>query len=328
MGPDSGRPLRSVDLLLRWQEDNQVPIRHMLLAVVVAVLWGFNFIAIHFALEQFPPLFLVALRFVILAIPALLFVPWPGVKVRYLIGYGLGFGTLQFFGLFLGMAAGFPAGLASLVLQASAPFTVLMGALLLGEKITGRRAVGVGVAVIGLGVVGLSRGSADGWVPFLLVVLGAFGWALGNLASRKAQTDKPLSLVMWMSVVPPLPMLAVALMVEGPQQIGDSLVSSWSLQALPAWTSVAYIVVLGTVVGSGIWVWLMRRHPAGAVAPFSMLVPIFGVLSAWLVLNQVPTLVELAGGALVITGVLWSNSRRGRLLRRHRRLPHDEQQGV
>ncbi|GAA1824591.1 EamA family transporter [Nesterenkonia flava] len=287
----------------------------MLLAVVVAVLWGLNFIAIHFSLEHFPPLFLVALRFVVLAVPALLFVPWPGVKVRYLIGYGLGFGTLQFFGLFLGMAAGFPAGLASLVLQASAPFTVLMGALLLREQLTGRRVAGVALAVVGLGVVGISRGSADGWMPFFLVVLGAFGWALGNLATRQAQTDKPVALVMWMTVVPPLPMLALSLMVEGPERIGDALVASLSVEALPGWLGLVYIVVMGTLVGSVIWVWLMRRHPAGAVAPFSMLVPIFGVLAAWAVLNQVPTWLELAGGVLVIAGVLWSNSRGGRALK-------------
>lgn len=285
-----------------------VPLRHILLALAVVTLWGVNFIAIHFSLEHFPPLFLVGLRFTVLAIPALLFVPWPGVKVRHLLGYGLGFGTLQFFGLYLGMAAGFPAGLASLVLQASAPFTVLLGALLLRETITGRRALGIAVAVAGLGVVGLSRGSLDGWAPFLLVVLGALGWALGNLASRQAQTDRPLALVMWMTVVPPLPMFAAALVVEGPEEISSAIATSLSPEALPAWAGLLYTVLFGTVVGSGIWVWLMRRHPAGVVAPFSMLVPVVGIIAAWLALGQVPTWLELLGGLLVIGGVLWSST--------------------
>jgi O-acetylserine/cysteine efflux transporter len=103
-----------------------MPVRHVFLALIVIVLWGANFIAIHFSLEQFPPLFLVAMRFLLVAVPVLLFIPRPKVKWRWLLGYGLGFGTLQFFGLYLGMAAGFPAGLASLVLQSSAPFTVLL----------------------------------------------------------------------------------------------------------------------------------------------------------------------------------------------------------
>ncbi|GAA1147841.1 EamA family transporter [Nesterenkonia lutea] len=287
-----------------------MPMRHTLLALLVALLWGINFLAIRLSLDQFPPLFLVGLRFLLLALPALLFVPWPKVPVKHLLGYGLGFGTLQFFGLYLGMAAGFPTGLASLVLQASAPFTVLLGALLLKEQITARRAIGVGVAVAGLALVGLSRGSVDGWTPFLLVLLGAFGWALGNLASRKAQTDKPMALVMWMAVVPPVPMFAVAFLVEGPEEIWTSLSSSLSAAALPAWAGLAYTVVVGTVLGSGIWVWLMRRHPAGVVAPFSMLVPVVGILTAWLVLGEVPTWLELGGGVLVVGGVIFA-SRRG-----------------
>ncbi|GAA1159384.1 EamA family transporter [Nesterenkonia sandarakina] len=286
-----------------------MPLRHTLLALLVAVLWGLNFLAIRISLDQFPPLFLAGLRFLILALPALLFVPWPGVKVRYLLGYGLGFGTLQFFGLYLGMSAGFPTGLASLVLQASAPFTVLLGALVLKEHITGRRALGVGVAVVGLGLVGLSRGVLDGWTPFLLVLFGAFGWALGNLASRKAQTDRPMALVLWMAVVPPIPLLTVAFLVEGPEQIGAALGSSFSLAAIPAWLGLSYTILFGTVAGAGIWVWLMRRHPAGTVAPFSMLVPVVGILAAWAALGEVPTWLELGGGVLVVSGVIYASVR-------------------
>lgn len=286
-----------------------MPGRHVLLALCVAALWGVNFLAIHLSLEQFPPIFLVALRFAVLALPALLFVPRPDVPVRLLIGYGLGFGTLQFFGLYLGMAAGFPTGLASLVLQSSAPFTVILGALLLRESITPRRGFGVGVAVLGLAVVGLSRGGLDGWAPFLLVVLGGFGWALGNLASRRAQTARPMHLVLWMTVVPPIPMLALSLAVEGPGRIGDALATSLSAEAIPAWAGLVYTVVLGTLVGSAIWVGLMSRHPAGTVAPFSMLVPVVGILTAWAVLGERPTGWEVLGGVLVVGGVLWANGR-------------------
>lgn len=287
-----------------------MPPRHVLLAVGVAIVWGINFLAIHASLDQFPPLFLVALRFLVLAVPTVLFIPRPRVKLRWLIGYGLGFGTLQFIGLYLGMAAGFPSGLASLVLQSSAPFTVVLGALLLRERVSGRSALGVAVAVAGLALVGLSRGSAGSWWPFLLVVLGGLGWALGNLAARQAAAPNPLHLTMWMSVVPPLPMLALSLAFEGSDRIGASLATSLSAAAVPAWIGLAYTVLIGTVLGSGVWVWLMSRHPAGRVAPFSMLVPVSGLTTAWLVLGETPQLLELAGGALVIGGVLWASLRR------------------
>lgn len=286
-----------------------MPMTHRALAALVAVLWGVNFLAIHASLEQFPPLFLVALRFAIIAAPTILLVPRPDVPLKWLVGYGLGFGTVQFIGLYLGMAMGFPAGLASLVLQASAPFTVVLGALLLGERVGLTQRVGIAVAVGGLVLVGLSRATATSVLPFVLVVLGGLGWAFGNLCSRLARAPKPLHLTLWMSVVPPLPMLVLSLLVEGPARIASSVGTSSSAAAAPAWVGLAYTVLLGTVVGSGIWVWLMARHPAGVVAPYSLLVPVVGILTAWLVLGERPTAIELLGGVLVIAGVLWSGRR-------------------
>ncbi|WP_284327077.1 EamA family transporter [Demequina litorisediminis] len=289
-----------------------MPTRHVLLALTVAVLWGLNFLAIHASLEQFPPLFLVALRFGIIAIPTVLFVPRPRVPWKWLIAYGLGFGTLQFLFLYAGMTAGFPTGLASLVLQASAPFTVLLGAAFLGERLGRRALTGIGAASAGLVVVGLSYGDAAPLGPFLLVLCGALGWALGNIASRQARADKPLNLVLWMSIVPPLPMLALSLGVEGPARIGDAIATSLSPAAIPAWIGLAYTIALGTLLGSGIWVWLMARHPAGSVAPFSMLVPVVGIAAAWIVLDERPAWLELAGGVLIVGGVLWASRQQAR----------------
>ncbi|CAA9393000.1 MAG: Permease of the drug/metabolite transporter (DMT) superfamily [uncultured Nocardioides sp.] len=283
-----------------------MPPRHVLLAVLVSVLWGLNFLAIHASLQQFPPLFLVGLRFALIAVPTILLVPRPQVPLRWLLGYGAGFGTLQFIGLYLGMAAGFPAGLASLVLQSSAPFTVLLGALLLRERLTARRAAGVAVAVSGLALVGLARATDTGWVPFVLVVLGGLGWAFGNLASRQAAAPNPLHLTLWMSVVPPLPMFALSLAVEGPGAIAASFAGPAGAEVALAWAGLGYTILLGTIVGSGIWVWLMARHPAGTVAPFSMLVPVTGLLAGWWVLGDRPALLELLGGVLVVGGVLWA----------------------
>jgi O-acetylserine/cysteine efflux transporter len=69
--------------------------------------------------------------------------------------------------------------------------------------------------------------------------------------------------------------------------------------------------VVGTILGSGIWVWLMARHPAGLVAPFSMLVPVTGLLAGWALLGETPTWLALLGGVLVIGGVLAASVRRG-----------------
>lgn len=253
-----------------------MPTRHRLLAVVVALLWGLNFLAIDASLAHYPPMFLVALRFAVLAVPTVLLVPWPGVPVRWLVGYGLGFGVLQFAFLYWGMAAGMPAGLASLVLQMSGPFTVVLGAVFLRERVSGRQVVGILVAVAGLTAVGWQRAENAALLPFLLTLAGAFGWAIGNVSNRLAKPRSPLHLVLWMSVVPPLPMLAVSWVVEGRDAIWTSLTTYDDAAAWWAVVGLAYTVLLGTVAGSGLWTWLMARHPAGVVAPFSMLVPVVG----------------------------------------------------
>lgn len=285
-------------------------VRHRLLAATVAVLWGFNFIAIDASLAHFPPMFLVALRFALIAVPTIIFVPWPRVRIVWLLGYGLGFGMLQFLFLYWGMAAGMPAGLASLVLQASAPFTVLLGATFLRERVSGRALIGILGAVAGLAVVGLSRAQDAAVLPFLLTLAGALGWAIGNICSRQAAPTKPLHLTLWMSAVPPLPMLGVALLVEGPARIGESMAGMFTLDALPALLGLMYTVVLATILGSGIWTWLMARYPAGMVAPFSLLVPVVGMSTAWLVLGEEPTGLEILGGVLVVGGVLYGSSHR------------------
>lgn len=286
--------------------------RHRLLAVAVAVSWGLNFVAIDASLEQFPPMFLVALRFALIAVPTLVLVPWPGVPVRWWLLYGAGFGILQFLFLYWGMAAGMPAGLASLVLQSSAPFTVVLGAVLLRERISGRQVGGILVAVAGLAVVGWQRWESAALLPFLLTVAGGLGWAFGNLGNRLAAPRRPLHLVLWMSVVPPLPMLAVSLAVEGPHRIGASFDGLTSRTGLAALAGLAYTVLIGTLLGSGLWTALMARYPASRVAPFSMLVPVVGVTAAWLLLGERVSAGELAGSVLVVAGVLYAGMRAGR----------------
>ncbi|WP_091059470.1 EamA family transporter [Klenkia brasiliensis] len=281
--------------------------RDRLLACLVAVCWGLNFVAIHLSLQQFPPFFLVALRFALLAVPTLLLVPRPGVPWRWVLGYGVGFGVLQFLFLYLAMAVGMPTGLASLVLQSSAPFTVLLAGVLLRERISGRQALGVAVAIAGLAGIAVHRADVDGGallLPVLLTLCGGLGWALGNLATRQARATHPLRLTLWMSVVPPLPMLAVSLLVEGPAQIGRSFTGLGTTTGLLAVGGLAYTVLVGTVLGSGLWATLLSRNPSSSVAPFSMLVPVVGIGAAWLLLGEPTSAAELAWGGLVVGGVL------------------------
>jgi O-acetylserine/cysteine efflux transporter len=287
-----------------------VPLRDRLLALVVAVCWGVNFPATTLGLEHFPPLFMVAVRFTLIAIPTMLLVPRPQVPLHWFLGMAIGTGTVQFSLLYVAMAIGMPSGLASLVLQACAPFTVLLGAVFLRERLSARQVVGVLAAVAGLSVIAVHRaveGSAAALVPVLLTVAAGLGWAIGNICSRQARAPKPLHLTLWMSVVPPLPLLALSLLLEGPRRDWDSLRTAATWGALPSVLGLLYIVVVATLVGYGLWNTLLSRNASSVVAPFAMLVPVAGVLSAWLFFDEVPDLVELVAGVLVVGGVFYGS---------------------
>ncbi|NJC69911.1 EamA family transporter [Planosporangium thailandense] len=284
-----------------------MPARDRLLALTVAALWGLNFPAIHLSLQQFPPFFLAALRFAVIAVPTVLLVRRPAVRWRWLLGYGAGFGILQFLFLYLAMSIGMPSGLASLVLQSSAPFTVVLAGTLLRERLTARQTVGVGLAVAGLAGIAVHRGELGGGamlLPVLLTLCGGLGWALGNLSNRLAQTSEPFRLTLWMSVVPPLPLLAVSLVAEGPARITSSMTTLADRQGVLALGGLAFTVLAATLAGSGIWTALMSRHPSSGVAPFSMLVPVIGIGASRLLLGDPVYPVELVCGAVVVAGVL------------------------
>ncbi|KQU55349.1 hypothetical protein ASG84_22680 [Rhodococcus sp. Leaf278] len=278
--------------------------RDRLLGLTVAVLWGLNFLAIRVGLDHFPPFFFAALRFLVIAIPVVLFVPRPNVPLKWLLLYGFGFGFLQFAFLFAAMATGMPTGLASLVLQSSAPFTVVLGAVLLREHVSRRQAIGIAIAVLGMVLIGWDRAQNATLLPVILTLLGGLGWAFGNLGNRLAKADSPMTLMLWMTVIPPLPMLALSAVVEGPSTGWHALADSFGPQGWPGLVALAYIVIPATIIGSGLWTILMSRNPAGMVAPFSLLVPVVGIAGAWIFLDEIPSVLALIGGVVVIGGCL------------------------
>ncbi|MBC2641532.1 MULTISPECIES: EamA family transporter [unclassified Rhodococcus (in: high G+C Gram-positive bacteria)] len=276
--------------------------RDRMLGLTVVVLWGLNFLAIRAGLDHFPPFFFAALRFFVIAIPVILFVPRPQVPLKWLLVYGLGFGVGQFAFLFWGMHVGMPTGLASLVLQSSAPFTVVLGAVLLRERLRPTQVGGLLVAMAGMALIGWDRAQHAALLPVALTLLAGLSWAVGNIGNRKAASDQPMRLMLWMCVIPPLPMLALSFVVEGPTAGWTSLTSSLNGNGPLALAGLAYIVILGTIAGSGLWTALLSRYPAGMVAPFSLLVPIVGIGASWLVLHEEPSVLSLIGGAVVIAG--------------------------
>ncbi|MDR7311713.1 O-acetylserine/cysteine efflux transporter [Nocardioides luteus] len=279
--------------------------RDSLLAVLVAVLWGFNFIVIDWGLEpreghSVPPLLLLAARFVLVAFPAVFLLPRPEAPWRVIVAVGVFMSMGQFGLLYTGMAAGMPPGLAGLVLQAQVVLTIVIAAGVLRERPSPMQVAGVLAGAVGLVVVALGRGGHVPAVALLLCLLAALSWAIGNVISRAAKVPGGLGLTVWSALVVPLPLLALSLVIDGPDGVRDG-VAAFGWEAL---VSTAYTVVLASFVGYGIFNSLLARHPASSVVPWILLVPPVAIGSAWLLLGEVPSAGELTGGALLVVGAL------------------------
>lgn len=272
---------------------------HISLAVLVAAVWGVNFTVIELGLGHFPPLLFSALRFLAAAVPAVFFVGPPGVKWRWIAAVGLVLGVAKFGLLFIGMNAGMPAGLSSLVLQIQAVFTALVAFVVLGERSTRIRLLGMAVALGGVALAAVDEGTSGPLGAFALVIVAAACWGLSNVLTRKASPPNALNFMVWVSTVPVLPLLGLSLLTEGPSR---------DLAALRAldWQGagiVLYVAWVTTVFGFGAWGWLLRRHPASTVAPFSLLVPVFGMSSAALFLGEPVSPMRWGAAALLVGGV-------------------------
>ncbi|WP_430779892.1 EamA family transporter [Actinoplanes sp. G11-F43] len=272
--------------------------RDLLIAVGVAAVWGFNFVAIDAGLRHFPPLLFSALRFALAAFPALLFVGRPQVAWKWLITVALVLGVCKFSLLFIGMHAGMPAGLSSLVLQSQAIFTMLFAVLFLRERPRPVQLAGLTVAVGGIAVVA-TRMTAN-LTAFLLVVAAAACWGVANVATRKAAPPDTLRFMVWVSALATGPLLMLTLIVDGPST-GLAALRAVNTEAVLA---LLYIALISTLAGFAGWGHLMRRYGAATVAPFSMLVPFFGIASAAVLLGERVHTVDVIGGALVVGGVL------------------------
>lgn len=271
----------------------------MLLAIAVTVVWGINFVVIEVGLGSFPPLLFAGMRFTLLVFPAIFFVRRPAVRLRWLLGVGLFMSTGQFALLFVAMNAGMTAGLASVVLQLQAIFTIALAALFLGERPAMLQLAGAAVAVAGIAVIGAGRSHGVPLVGFLLCVGAAGSWAVGNICNRKAQSPDAFALLVWSSLVPPLPLFTLSLIFEGPHRISHALAHL----ALGGFLSLLYVVVVSTAFGFGGWTWLLRRHPASRVAPFTLLVPPVGIVTAWIARGERPGAAEVAGTLLALAGL-------------------------
>lgn len=285
--------------------------RDLALALLIVTIWGANFTVIRLGLDGVPPLLLAALRFAFVAVPWVLVARRPAIEARYWVIYGLTAGVGQFGCLFYAMHIGMPAGVASVVMQSQAVFTIALAALFLREPISRRQLLGLAVAALGLYLVsGGPAGGAPAAVPpaaLLLTIASAAWWGVSNIVVRLATARAAalglnldmLGVTIWSSLVPPLPLLGLSLALDG----RDAVIRAAVQADLTSAFAVAFLAYGATLFGFGMWNRLLARYPTGRIAPMSLLVPVTGILTAALVLDERLTWLQGLGCALVVAGL-------------------------
>lgn len=273
--------------------------RHTLLALLVVVIWALNFVVIDAGLEGVPPLLFLAMRFAVVVLPAVFFLKPPAIGWRNILAIGAFLSLGQFAFLYLALALGMPPGLASLLHQSQVVLTVIVSVLVLRERPSRRQLAGILIGMLGLAVVVIGRGQVAAWLPTVVLLLGSLSWAIGNVLSRRVQAASSLSLVVWSGLVVPVPAFLLSLVVDTPPVVFAALAHLNWVNIL----STVYTAVLASLVGYGIWNHLLARYPTSAVVPFTLLVPVIGILAAWLVVYEAPTPTELLGGAVMLAGL-------------------------
>jgi O-acetylserine/cysteine efflux transporter len=279
--------------------------RDIALLIGVAMLWGFNFVPIRWALDAVPPFALAATRFTFAALPMVFFVRRPEAPVRLVVAYGLLIGVGQFGLLFLAISLGMSAGLASLLAQLQVFFTIALAALIAGDRATREQLIGAFVAGLGIALLVYERvsgGASSSLLTLLLVVVSAAFWGVANVIARhlgRTHHVDGFNLVVWSSLASPLPLALMSYLLEGGTAPLDDLVNAGWL----AWASIAFIVIGATLWGFATWNRLLRKYTAAAVTPFALLVPIAGLGSAALILGEQLTLIEVAAGLIILLGL-------------------------
>jgi O-acetylserine/cysteine efflux transporter len=276
-----------------------LPTRHLLIALLVVAVWGINFVFIKIALLEIPPFTLAALRFLFVAFPAVFIVPRPKVPWISLIAYGLTNFAFQFGFLFLAMKLGMSAGLASMVLQVQVFFTMGLAVIFFNERPNMIKIAGALIAFSGVALVGLHSDKDVNLLGLLLLLCGAFSWASGNIISKSLGAVNPLAVVIWGGLVALPALSTLAWVVEG-SEISFSHLLNISFSTIG---SLAYIVYLSTLFAYSLWSWLIREYKASTVAPFTLLVPVFGFLASALLLNETLADWKILAGALVVSGL-------------------------
>jgi O-acetylserine/cysteine efflux transporter len=268
-------------------------------ALLVAAIWGTNFVFIRYGLDELEPFTFAALRFALVALPLAFFIPKPKASWFSLISYGAFIGCGQFGLLYWAMQENITPGLASLIIQMQVFFTVLLAVVITKETIKREQVLGLCLSFAGLALIIAFTDGQTTYLGVSVVLIAAASWACGNIIVKNAGEVDILAFLVWSSLfaIPPLALMAwYALGLEG--LIQDVSQASWKAWSVVLWQSIG-----NTLIGYGLWNMLLHRYSAAAVTSWALLVPVFGMSASALLLAEPLLWWKLLAMALIFSGL-------------------------
>ena len=266
------------------------------MAISVPLIWGTGFVVAKGAISEFPPILLMAFRFLVTSLVLIWFVKPPIGQLRALFLIAIVASAIQYSLTFTGLR-GLDAGFAALIVQLEVPFLVILGAILLGEKASLRKWMGIIIAFAGVGLLIGKVEFNNAWGSVALVVAGAFTWAVGQIFVRKLKNIDGLTTTAWVAVFA-TPQLFVMSFIFETNQIEFITKASMSI-----WLAVLYLGIIMTALGYYFWNTLIRSYTIEKIAPFLLLLPVFSLIGGILFLGEMISGAKMFGGLIVILGV-------------------------
>lgn len=268
--------------------------------VLVTVIWGCNFSVIELGLKSLDPFVLTLLRFTFCAIPLVFFMKKPdNVSYASLATYGVLFGVGLWWVVNFAMYSGLSAGMSSVFLQFSAFFTIIMSRIFLAEAINKVHGIGIFLSISGLLMILYYSEETSTISGILLVLLAAFSWSLCNVIVKMKKPADMVAFIVWSSLFSVPAIFVMTLLFEGIKPF-QSLVSDFTWGA---GFSIFFQCYITTIFGYKTWNNLMKKYPASAVAPLSLIVPLAGILASYLFFNEHLSTAQFVAITVVFMGI-------------------------
>ena len=273
-----------------------MPLKAVLMALSVAIIWGINMLTVKGAVSEIPPFMLTAIRFASVAILLIPFTHMPRGRMGRLAVISLTFGSLHFGVLFFALSM-IDAGPVAIIVLLGVPFSSMLATYFFNDRLGWKRLSGMTLAFVGVTIMFWDPTMTDLQLPLLLVVFAAFMWAVANVMIKKLGDIDTFQLNGWMALfaAPQLLLLSLVFEPESFQAVRDA---SWM-----AWANLSFTVIMSSIVAYGFWYHLLKTQDVNAVVPWSLLAPVISVLGSFVVFNEAFSMLKIIGGIVVLCGV-------------------------